>query len=649
MSALIGALRVTLGMDSAAFERGARDATTTGDKMKTGLTKVAGAIGAAFAGLQLVEFAQQWKNATIAALDTAGALGETAQQLGVTTDALQEYRYAATQAGVEQAEMDKALGQLTKRLGEAAQGAKGPTDALKLLGITLADVRGKTTGDVMPMIAEGLKRVASESERAAILTDLFGRAGQKLVPLLAEGAAGVDGLRRAAHEAGLVISEELIVGADGASDRLAQLYAIVEAKKNVQLLNPDNVEAVMAYEEAIADLQITMYTWIGSTAKFFKETALWHSHFKPWALQLGEWMGGASKQVGTAITNMMNAIGDMVMYVPRQIGAMVSAVSNWLGTQLDAVWKRVTDKVAAVKAAFFSLYDAVVGHSYIPDMVDGIAAEMARLDGVMVAPVTAATSKAQEAFRSMAANVRGLMDRLFPEVRAAMDFDATDALINQLPAGLQDEARRRQWSEFVTGSPHGAAGPTADFSNDAIDQKDEEGFERFTRRMDAVIDKAAEARVRVAKSFKDMAEDTLGSLGRLTSAIKGGGFLDILQAVVGFGLQLGGMGAFGKSIQGRINASVPSYAGGTNFHPGGLAMVGERGPELVSMPRGSKVFSNDNSRGMMGGGRVEIVDTTGLFRFRVNGQIMEAAPSLVDAGGSVGVAKMQHKASRRWR
>lgn len=38
-------------------------------------------------------------------LDYASSLGETAQQLGVTTAALQEYRYAATQAGLSQEEI----------------------------------------------------------------------------------------------------------------------------------------------------------------------------------------------------------------------------------------------------------------------------------------------------------------------------------------------------------------------------------------------------------------------------------------------------------------------------------------------------------------------------------------------------------------
>lgn len=37
------------------------------------------------------------------------------------------------------------------------------------------------------------------------------------------------------------------------------------------------------------------------------------------------------------------------------------------------------------------------------------------------------------------------------------------------------------------------------------------------------------------------------------------------------------------------NQPIPEFAVGTNFAPGGLALVGEQGPEIVNLPRGSKV------------------------------------------------------------
>jgi hypothetical protein len=49
-------------------------------------------------------------------------------------------------------------------------------------------------------------------------------------------------------------------------------------------------------------------------------------------------------------------------------------------------------------------------------------------------------------------------------------------------------------------------------------------------------------------------------------------------------------------IQITTTGSVPNYQHGTPYHPGGLAMVGEAGPELVMLPRGSRVYGNGMGR-----------------------------------------------------
>lgn len=648
---VIARLSVALSLDSAAFSKGSKEVQTSAEKLRGGMMKVGAAIAGALAVDAIIGFAQQWKNATIAALEAAGSLGETAQQLGVTTDALQEYRFAATQAGVEQGQMDKALGQLTKRMGEAAQGSKGPTEAFKLLGISLAELKGKSTGDVLPLIAEGLKGVSSESERAAILVDLFGKSGQLLLPMLSQGADGVNSLRQAAHDAGIVISEELIVSADGAADKLAALYAIVEAKKNVAMLDPDNVKAVMAYEQSIADLQLTFYKAIGSFAIWANENKKWETDVKPFILGIGTWMQTSSKQVGTFVSDIMTSIGEMVMYVPNKIGEMVRAISGWLQTRLGAVWKTVTDKVDQVKAAFHGLYMSVVGGSDVPDMVLGIAGWMAKLDAAMVAPVTAATGKATKAFREMAGEVKGILDRLFPETASNMQYEAERALISRSLSGeAQYQAlnalAREKGDENYRNRQSG--GIDVDMSADPLDQMGE-GVDNFTRRMQELGERASDTGQRVAKSFKQMADDTLSSLNRLTSAIKGGGFLSILEAVIGFGIQLGSVGAFGSKISGRLNKTVPGYALGTGSARRGMALVGEDGPELVRFRGGEKVFSNRNSRSMMGGGTTVNHFSGNLLTPEFWAMIQAGDIQAAHAGAQGGVSKMQYRQMRRWR
>lgn len=57
----------------------------------------------------------------------------------------------------------------------------------------------------------------------------------------------------------------------------------------------------------------------------------------------------------------------------------------------------------------------------------------------------------------------------------------------------------------------------------------------------------------------------------------------------------------------KIDFKLPGFAAGGTMTRSGLAVVGERGPELVALPGGSRVFSNSQSRQMAGqGGGISI-------------------------------------------
>lgn len=68
----------------------------------------------------------------------------------------------------------------------------------------------------------------------------------------------------------------------------------------------------------------------------------------------------------------------------------------------------------------------------------------------------------------------------------------------------------------------------------------------------------------------------------------------------------GMLGLGGGAISGAVGGlskqalKLNAFAGGTSFAPGGLALVGERGPELVDLPRGSRVIPNHELRGSSG-------------------------------------------------
>lgn len=315
------------------------------------------------------------------------------------------------------------------------------------------------------------------------------------------------------------------------------------------------------------------------------------------ALLKGDFSGAweAAKQ---AVSGMVSAVTGLVeAFAPGVVAkmrALYQGVKTWLQDKLGGVADWLADKLGWLGDMFLKLYDRVVGHSYVPDMFDGIASEARRFDPEFVNPLVAGIGKVNSAFAGLTG--------------ASGGFGAMTPGLG-VPGALE------------------ALGGAANDNADTVEA----------------------ANVRIVDSFKDMAQKTLDSLGNLFDAIKGGGFLDILEGALNLGLQFASIGVFGKKIAANVNAA--SFGGaramGGPVAAGRAYLVGERGPELVVPNHGGRVIPND---GLGGGGRVqrvEIVDTTGLFRFKVNGQIMEAAPGIAGAGAQMAGNQAMLSRSRR--
>jgi hypothetical protein len=128
--------------------------------------------------------------------------------------------------------------------------------------------------------------------------------------------------------------------------------------------------------------------------------------------------------------------------------------------------------------------------------------------------------------------------------------------------------------------------------------------------------------------------------------------LFVVQQIVGIvSGALGGLKPGGASIKGFTPTTAvtppPGFANGTTYAPGGMALVGERGPELVNLPRGSQVIPNHKMRGGGGGSSFNIsVDARGsndpaAVRAQVQQGILEAAPAIIAAAESRTIAGLR--------
>lgn len=82
-----------------------------------------------------------------------------------------------------------------------------------------------------------------------------------------------------------------------------------------------------------------------------------------------------------------------------------TAVKTWMVDRFNAIVESIRQKVAAVTGFFKGMYDSVVGHSYVPDMMNRIGQEFGRLDSLMVAPARSISQAMNNIFDSMASSL----------------------------------------------------------------------------------------------------------------------------------------------------------------------------------------------------------------------------------------------------
>lgn len=165
------------------------------------------------------------------AIETFDKIDESAEKIGVATDAFQELQYAAMLSGVGAEGMEKALEQLNRRAGETAAGIGEAKDTFKRLGVSVLDEAGniKTADALLVELAEKFEGIKSPAERAAAAGKLFGEElGTKMAAMLAKGTAEMEKLRQEARDLGVVVDEHILKSAADAADKLDAMAKAID-------------------------------------------------------------------------------------------------------------------------------------------------------------------------------------------------------------------------------------------------------------------------------------------------------------------------------------------------------------------------------------------------------------------------------------
>lgn len=212
-----GSIVLELLMKTGSFETDTKRA----EKRLRELEKQAAAFGAAIGGVAvagLTAFAYA-ASQTVNALDE---IGEAAQRIGVTTEALSGLQYAAQLSAVSAEELESGMIKLSKA---AADG----NDAFAAMGVSVTDAHGglKTADVLLGEVAAQFANYKDGAEKTALALEIFGKAGAKLIPLLNAGADGIAQMNAEAAQMGLIVGGDAAQAASDLNDNLDRMQAVV--------------------------------------------------------------------------------------------------------------------------------------------------------------------------------------------------------------------------------------------------------------------------------------------------------------------------------------------------------------------------------------------------------------------------------------
>ena len=218
MGTLLGSLQVNVDANTSKFDAGmARGKKSLGGFNKATASATAGVgkfVGVLGGALTVAAFTGMLKRN----FQLVDALGKTADQIGISTEALAGLQHAADQTGVSADVVNDVIKKMQRNLADAAHGTGIAGRVLDDLNLSAADLVSMQPDKALGMIADAMKAMENPTERMRVAMTLFGRAGSVMISTLMEGSEGLRAYRADAEKLGIALSRDQVFAVEAAND-----------------------------------------------------------------------------------------------------------------------------------------------------------------------------------------------------------------------------------------------------------------------------------------------------------------------------------------------------------------------------------------------------------------------------------------------
>jgi len=208
-------MKVLLGVDTKGFNTGLSKAEKRAGKfgniMKSKVLPFLGAAALARTTQKVVEF--------------GAAIGDMSDRLGVGSEFLQKFQYAASQNGIASNEAGIALQRFTRRVADAKANGGKLKETLDNLNISFNDSSGraKTTEELFQEFGMALSNMNDPAEKLRVAFQFLDTEGAKLTQLFRDGAPTIAEYGKEAEKLGIIVKDDQVKALQGASGAMEEM------------------------------------------------------------------------------------------------------------------------------------------------------------------------------------------------------------------------------------------------------------------------------------------------------------------------------------------------------------------------------------------------------------------------------------------
>lgn len=365
-------------------EKGKSTAQKFGDVAKKGMAIGAAVVtGTVAAAGALVAMATK----TAATTDRVDKLS---QKIGMSREGFQEWEFIASQSGMEIEKLQVGFKSMRTAMDSANEGTGKGAEAFEKLGVSMTDANGvaKDQETVFEEAVTALQGMEDGAEKASLATDLFGKAGLEMQPLLNGAVGSVEEMKKQAHDLGLVLDDETIDAGVAFTDTMDQAQralgsVVTKIGAEVMPIVVTMLDWIIAHMPQIQAVMSTVFGVIGQVVTTAVD--VFKTYLLPAFQQIFEWVQQNWPQIKETIKvavdtikNLIQAFVTLALQIWDKWGAQIKTVTTTvfsiLKTTIDGAMKAIKIIIdiitAAISGDWKGVWDGI--KSYFSNVLDTI-------------------------------------------------------------------------------------------------------------------------------------------------------------------------------------------------------------------------------------------------------------------------------------